>query len=44
MLLSVFCILLSVCARVIMLIGKDLLELFLEKQNDKKTSRISCFV
>ena len=27
-----------------MLISKDLLELFLEKQNDKKTSRISCFV
>ena len=27
-----------------MLISKDLIDLFLEKQNDNKTSRVSCFV
>ena len=41
---AIIFILLSACARNIMFISKDLIDLFLEKQNDKKTSRVSCFV
>ena len=41
---AIIFILLSACARIIMLISKDLVDLFLEKQSDKKTSRVSYFV
>ena len=35
-------ILLSACARNIMLISKNFIDFFLENQNDKKTSRVLC--
>ena len=41
---AIIFILLSACARNIMLISRDLIDLFLEKQSDKKTSRVSYFV
>ena len=41
---AIIFILLSACARNIVLISKDPIDLFLEKQSDKKTSRVSYFV
>ena len=35
---------LGACTKNIILISKDLIDLFLEKQNDKKASRVSYFV
>ena len=41
---AIILILLSACARNIMLLRRDLIDLFLENQSDKKTSRVSYFV